>query len=87
MRGSRACRVIQAEPSAGRIWPLWNGTGASVQVTRPQARSISSGRSCTSSAPMWASSSRPGWRFGRTTTTTPPAGERTSENGSRGQGE
>ena len=32
-----------------RIWPLWNGTGASVQVALPQARSISSGRFCTSS--------------------------------------
>ena len=49
-------------------WPLWNGTGAVVQVTFPQARSRSSGRFCTSSGPRLASSSRPGWRLGRTST-------------------
>ena len=87
MRGSSACRVTQAASGVSRTWPLWNGTGAVVQVTFPQARSRSSGRFCTSSGPRLASSSRPGWRLGRTSTRTPPPVVWTRLNGSRGQGE
>ena len=87
MRGSSACRVIQAASGVSSTWPLWNGTGASVQVDlAPGAVEVVRQILRTSSGPRWASSSRPGWRLGRTSTRTPPSWVWTRLKGSRGQG-